>query len=104
MTTIDKIADILAIVLAIIYVTAIIIILIINLKPLFNPKKYYLIEYIFDYKGKTEIIIKARTPEQAIRKLIRMYPRRFPLNSLTDITSCKEVDFYKCLKEVPEDE
>lgn len=104
MTTIDKITNILFIVFTIIYILAIIIMVIIIFKPLYKPKKYYRIEYIFDYKGKTEIIIKARTPEQAIRKLICQYPRRFPLNSLTDITSCKEVDFYKCLKEVSEDE
>ena len=104
MITFDKITDILFIVLTIIYILILVIMAIINFKDLFNHKKYYRIEYIFDYKGKTEIIIKARTPEQAIRKLICQYPRRFPLNSLTDITSCKEVDFYKCLKEVSEDE
>ena len=103
MTTIDKITDIFFIVLTIIYILFVIFMIIIYSKNLYEPKKYYRIEYIFDYKGATEILIKARTPEQAIRKFLRIFPRRFPLNNLTDVTSCKEFNFYKCLEEVSED-
>ena len=110
MTTIDKITDIIAIViiiaivLAIICVIGIIIILVNNLKDSIKPSKYYRIEYIYDHNGKFQSTIKARTPKQAIRKLLRKHPRYYPLNDITDIISCKEVDYYKCLKEVEEDE
>ena len=69
-----------------------------------KPKKYYKIEYSFDGKGKSETVVEAKTPEKAIRKLIRKYQSYFPLNELTDIISCTEIDFYKCLKEVQKDE
>lgn len=104
MTTINKITDILFIVLTIIYILILIITAIINFEDLFNPKKYYKIEYIFDNKGKSETVIKAKTPEKAIRKLIHKFERSFPLNELTDIINCKEIDYYKCLKEVEKDE
>lgn len=64
-----------------------------------KPKKYYRIEYIYDNRGECRTTIKARTPKQAIRKLLRKHPRHYPLNDITDIKSCTEVDFYKCLKE-----
>lgn len=99
MTTIDKITNILFIVFTIIYVLFVIIAIIIYSKALFKPKKYYRIEYIFDNDGKFQATIKARTPEQAIRKLLRNHPRYFPLNEITNIKFCKEVDFYKCLEE-----
>lgn len=104
MTTIDKITDILVIILAIIYIIVLIIVPLINLKDLYVPKKYYKIEYIFDDAGKSESTIKARTPEKAIRKLLRKHPRYYPLNEITDIISCTEVDYFKCLKEVEEDD
>lgn len=66
----------------------------------YEPKKYYKIEYHFDYLYVSKSIIKARTPKQAIDKLIRKYQRNFPLNEITDIINCTEVDYYKCLKEV----
>lgn len=70
----------------------------------YKPKKYYKINYIFDNKGKSEMIIKARTPKQAIRKFINKYPHKYPLNEITDIISCKEINYYKCLKEVSKDD
>ena len=104
MKIIDKVSSIIIIVLAIIYVIAIIILFVINLKDSIKPPKYYRIEYIYDHNGKFQSTIKARTPEQAIRKLLRKHPRYYPLNDITDIISCKEVDYYKCLKEVEEND
>lgn len=103
MKTIDTITDIIAIVLAIIYVIAIIILVVISLKDSIKPKKYYKIEYIYDNKGEFQATIKAKTPEQAIRKLLRKHPRHYPLNEITDIVSCTKIDYYKCLKEVEDD-
>ena len=104
MTTIDRITDIIAIVLAIIYVIAIIILLVIYLKPLFKPNNYYEIHYHYDHLYVSKSIVKAKTPKQAIDKLIRKYQRNFPLNEITDIISCTEINYYKCLKEVSKDE
>ena len=103
MKTIDTITDIIAIVLAIIYVIAIIILLVINLKDSIKPGKYYKIEHTYDYNCVDTSIVKAKTPEQAIKKLIRKYQHNYPFNRLTSVICCKEVDFYKCLEEVSED-
>lgn len=102
MTTFDIITDIIAIVLAIIYVIAIIIILIINLKDLVKPNRYYKIEHSYDFRYVTNSIVKAKTPEKAIKKLIRKYQYDYPLNKLNEVICCKEVDYFKCLKEVEE--
>lgn len=69
-----------------------------------KPKKYYKIKYIFDGKGESEAVIESKTPKQAIDKLIRKYQCNFPLNEITDIISCTEIDYYKCLKEVSKDD
>ncbi len=104
MTTIDKVADIIGIILIIIYIIVLIIVLLINLKNLYEPKKYYKVEYIYDNNGKSKTVIKARTPKQAIRKLLRKHSHYYPLSEITDVISCTEVDYFKCLKEVEEDE
>lgn len=104
MKTIDTITDIIVIVLAIIYIIAIILLLVINLKPLFKPNNYYEIHYHYDHLYVSKSIVKAKTPKQAIDKLIRKYQRNSPLNDITDIISCTEVNYYKCLKEVSKDD
>ena len=100
MTTFDKITDNIFIVFTIIYFLFVIFIVIINFEYWFKPKKYYRVEYYYDERYVSKAIFKAKTPKQAIDKLIRKYRRDFPLNEITDIISCTEVDFYKCLKEV----
>lgn len=69
-----------------------------------KPKKYYKVEYHYDHLYVSKAIFKAKTPKQAIDKLIRKYQCNFPLNEITDIISCTEIDYYKCLKEESEDE
>ena len=85
-------------------VLAIIILLVIYLKPLFKPNNYYEIHYHYDHLYVSKSIVKAKTPKQAIDKLIRKYQRKFPLNEITDIISCTEINYYKCLKEVSKDD
>lgn len=69
-----------------------------------KPKKYYKIKYIFDSKDESEAVIESKTPKQAIDKLIRKYQCNFPLNEITDIISCTEINYYKCLEEESKDE
>lgn len=68
-----------------------------------KPKKYYKVEYCYDDRYVSKAIIEAKTPQQAIKKLIHKYQYGLPLNELTDIISCTEFDYYKCLKEVDDE-
>lgn len=104
MITIDKVTNIIIIILVIIYILGAIFIYLINEKDLFKSKKYYRIEYYYDYKYTSTSIVKAKTPKQAIKKLIYKHKHGWNLNEITDVISCTEVDFYKCLKEVEKNE